>query len=48
MDNYQFCAQWVLAQGHGKNIRVLDYGCGTGKLIAGFIFVARKQASAKD
>lgn len=33
MNNYQFCAQWVLDQNYEKDIRVLDYGCGTGKIV---------------
>ncbi len=33
MNNYEFCAQWILDRKHGKNIRVLDYGCGPGKIV---------------
>jgi SAM-dependent methyltransferase len=33
VDNYQFCAHWVAAQRAGKNIRILDYGCGAGKIV---------------
>jgi len=33
MNNYKFCAQWILDRKHGKNIRVLDYGCGPGKIV---------------
>jgi SAM-dependent methyltransferase len=33
MDNYEFCAQWINSQEHGKNIRVLDYGCGEGIIV---------------
>lgn len=31
MNNYDFCAQWVLRQGIG--LRVLDYGCGAGEVV---------------
>ena len=33
MNNYEFCTQWVLDQGRGNNIHVLDYGCGAGELV---------------
>jgi probable HAF family extracellular repeat protein len=33
MNNYEFCAQWILDRKHGMNIRVLDYGCGPGKIV---------------
>ena len=33
MNNYEFCAQWVISQEHGKNVRVLDYGCGAGQVV---------------
>lgn len=33
MNNYEFCAQWILDQKHGKNVRVLDYGCGAGEIV---------------
>jgi len=33
MDNYQFCARWVLDQKHGENVHVLDYGCGAGQIV---------------
>lgn len=33
MNNYEFCAQWVLDQTPEKSIRVLDYGCGAGQII---------------
>lgn len=33
MDNYEFCAQWILDQEHGQSARVLDYGCGAGEII---------------
>lgn len=32
MDNYEFCAQWVLDQEHA-GVRVLDYGCGAGQIV---------------
>lgn len=34
MNNYEFCAQWVLDQDHGNTIRVLDYGCGAGEIVS--------------
>ena len=34
MNNYQFCAQWVLDQGIEGDGRVLDYGCGVGKIVS--------------
>lgn len=33
MNNYEFCAQWVLDQGRGNNVRVLDYGCGAAEIV---------------
>jgi len=33
MNNYEFCAQWVLDREHGKSVRVLDYGCGAGNIV---------------
>ncbi|MDD5322268.1 MAG: hypothetical protein PHD43_16975 [Methylococcales bacterium] len=33
MINYEFCAQWILDRKHGKNVRVLNYRCGPGKII---------------
>ena len=33
MNNYQFCVQWILSQQQEKNIKVLDYGCGVGKIV---------------
>lgn len=35
MNNYEFCCQWVLhhAKRSKGKIRVLDYGCGTGKIV---------------
>ncbi len=33
MNNYEFCAQWVLDQKPEKCVRVLDYGCGAGQII---------------
>ncbi|MDK9704685.1 MAG: class I SAM-dependent methyltransferase [Sulfuritalea sp.] len=33
MNNYEFCAQWILGQEHGKNVHVLDYGCGAGAIV---------------
>ncbi|TFG92627.1 MAG: class I SAM-dependent methyltransferase [Syntrophobacterales bacterium] len=33
MDNYQFCAQWILQQPSYSGARVLDYGCGVGQIV---------------
>lgn len=33
MNNYEFCAQWVLDQGRGNDVRVLDYGCGAAEIV---------------
>lgn len=33
MNNYEFCAQWVIDQKSATNIRVLDYGCGAGQIV---------------
>jgi SAM-dependent methyltransferase len=33
MNNYEFCTRWILDQAPGKNIRVLDYGCGAGEIV---------------
>jgi SAM-dependent methyltransferase len=33
MNNYEFCAQWVLDQTPEKSVRVLDYGCGAGQIV---------------
>jgi len=33
MNNYEFCAEWVSKQTPKKNIRVLDYGCGSGEIV---------------
>lgn len=33
MNNYQFCARWVLNQKGDKSVRVLDYGCGEGQIV---------------
>lgn len=34
MDNYEYCAQWVLAQRPAADVRSLDYGCGAGHIVA--------------
>ncbi|MEO8448667.1 MAG: class I SAM-dependent methyltransferase [Gemmatimonadota bacterium] len=34
MDNYEFCAQWVVQRRPGTGVRVLDYGCGAGEIVA--------------
>lgn len=33
MDNYEFCAKWVLDSASGRDVRVLDYGCGAGEIV---------------
>ena len=33
MDNYQFCAQWILDQQRENGIRMLDFGCGSGEIV---------------
>lgn len=33
MNNYEFCAQWVLDQKPKRSTSVLDYGCGAGQII---------------
>lgn len=33
MNNYEFCAQWVVDQDLGEAARVLDYGCGAGQIV---------------
>ena len=33
MNNYEFCAKWVLDREPEKSVRVLDYGCGAGKIV---------------
>lgn len=33
MDNYDFCVHWVKQQ-HRGNPRVLDYGCGAGRIVS--------------
>lgn len=33
MNNYEFCASWVLDQQPGPGARVLDYGCGAGEIV---------------
>lgn len=32
MDNYEFCAQWILEHAH-SGAHVLDYGCGAGQIV---------------
>lgn len=33
MNNYEFCAKWVINHAPSKTVRVLDYGCGSGQII---------------
>jgi len=33
MDNYEYCAQWVLTQKRADNFSILDYGCGAGEIV---------------
>jgi len=33
MNNYEFCAEWIVDQKPGRSVRVLDYGCGAGEII---------------
>jgi SAM-dependent methyltransferase len=35
VDNYQFCIRWVIEQAAAAPLRVLDYGCGAGKIVVG-------------
>lgn len=33
MNNYEFCAYWVIDQSPSNIVRVLDYGCGSGQIV---------------
>lgn len=33
MDNYEFCAQWAMDQDRGREVAILDYGCGAGQIV---------------
>ena len=33
MNNYEFCAQWIVDNSRGRNPRVLDFGCGAGHIV---------------
>jgi SAM-dependent methyltransferase len=33
VNTYEFCADWVAKQAAGRPIRVLDYGCGAGRIV---------------
>lgn len=33
MNNYEFCAQWILNHRALNSVRVLDYGCGAGQIV---------------
>jgi len=33
MNNYEFCAQWIVDRKTEGNMRVLDYGCGAGEIV---------------
>jgi len=37
MDNYEFCATYIKKHSGGKSIKVLDYGCGAGQIVAKLI-----------
>ncbi len=34
MNNYQYCAEWIERNRLGNDVRVLDYGCGAGAIVA--------------
>ena len=34
MNNYEYCAAWVLEQPKGNKARVMDYGCGAGQIVS--------------
>lgn len=33
MNNYEFCVNWIIDNKKENNIRVLDYGCGAGRIV---------------
>lgn len=33
MNNYEFCAKWILEREPEMSVRVLDYGCGAGQIV---------------
>lgn len=33
MNNYEFCAQWIIENKTENNVCVLDYGCGAGEIV---------------
>ena len=33
MDNYEYCADWVVRAAGEGNVKVLDYGCGAGAIV---------------
>ena len=33
MNNYEYCVQWIADQKRDDDVRVLDYGCGAGKIV---------------
>lgn len=33
IDNYEFCAMWVVDRAKSKPVKVLDYGCGFGEIV---------------
>lgn len=35
MDNYEYCSQYALNLSKDRPFKVLDYGCGSGKIVAG-------------
>jgi SAM-dependent methyltransferase len=33
INNYEFCAQWVIDRAESRPVKVLDYGCGFGEIV---------------
>jgi SAM-dependent methyltransferase len=34
MNNYEYCAEWARTEAAGRDVRILDYGCGAGQTVA--------------